>query len=196
MLELHFRAQQSVSEASGVHIQCCNPVAFQHEHKIRGTEESTVTSVCQKLQIAFLYLPTPRYLSTLMMVAYCQIKICTFLYNQLSSFGKKTYCLAGKAVAFKTLYVFNVLGIGSKLYKPTMYNSSIAIYKQIFNNFNLIKLWINLFTPQELFLLNRMKLRIWSCRAVNRVFNFCTLSCNKELLSVCKCPIKSYLGKK
>lgn len=111
-LVLHFRAQQSVSEVSGLHVWCCNAVAFQHEHKKRGTEESPVTSACQKTQIASLYLPTPWYISALMTVAYCHIKICTFLYNHFSKFLlQKTYCFVGKAITFKTLYMFIVLGI-------------------------------------------------------------------------------------
>lgn len=94
-LGLHFRAQQSVSEAPGVHVWCCNAVAFQHEHKIRGTEESPVTSVCQKTQIALLYLPTPCHISALMTVAYCHRKICTLLYNHFSEFFGQNPLLLG-----------------------------------------------------------------------------------------------------
>lgn len=90
MLRLHFRAQQSVSEASGVHVWGCSAVAFQHEHKTRGTDESPLTSVCQNPQIAFLYLPAPWYISALMTAAYCHLKwVLFYTIHFLSSLGKK-----------------------------------------------------------------------------------------------------------
>lgn len=106
--------------------------------------------------------------------------------------------MVGKTVTFKALCMFNKLTKYAKHYleqRCTVLQQ--WCYKQIFNNSNLRKPLTNLLTLQELFLLNGMKLRIWSCRAVNHVYNFCTLSCNKaELLTICKCPIKSYLREK
>lgn len=111
MLELHFRAQQSVSEASGVHICYCNAVAFQHEHKIKDTEESFLSAKQHRLLFYICLLHDTFWLYWQYPIVILKRIVRVFAVIFLSSLSKTPFMWLTKPTLFETLYRFNVLGI-------------------------------------------------------------------------------------